>query len=703
MPQVSNTTRLDALIEQATSENIPNGDIDLATSFEVSDVIRSRAIQPKDCMRCLKKRITSTKNNPNVQLSTWRLLDICLKNGGLPFIREICSREFMECFESVIIGSSKEYGGDSYDPDLFRLCCQLLFDLTNLSNIDGNDATRTYNKLTRERNIKFDTEKSNMMDYSVISNNFFDSKTPADWIDSDACMICSDTFNIFNRKHHCRSCGGIFCNKDSAHFIPLPDLGIMDEVRVCDNCYDDYSFKKQKYSNTKKKHRNNHHTKIKTNEEPNFDDDLQKAIALSLQESGQGKEEKIEKEQQQQRELSEEEDPDLKAAIEASLKEAEKEGHMKKETPEPIIPPNTGELSTSEEEDIYLFASLVEKLKGQPVTAVLQDNNLAQLYQNIIALKGKLNSQVAETAYKYNTFIDMNAKLSDITNIYDSILERQLQSINLSQQKKYNSGVGTAPIMPTDPYMYYTQTQQSQYTSPIPQPQYTSPVQLPQYTSPVTQLQYTSALQQPQHTSPVAQPQYTSPVAQPQYTSPVAQPQYTSPVAQPQYTSPAAQPQYTKPSPVQQSEHPSPVLQAPQYQSQPPQSLPQYVPAQNELQSIVFTPSEAPYPEQNDEVIPTKMNKLEDNAVEENGQSFKSETVVPYPIKNDEKEMKEIINDGYANVAGNEAPYPVPITKVKFPTVPVSKPSQVSAGPKKEEEDKESQIQPAQEEMLIEL
>lgn len=61
------------------------------------------------------------------------------------------------------------------------------------------------------------------------------------WIpDNDAplCMNCAVPFHsFFRRRHHCRNCGGVFCNICSSLCTPLPKYGLYKAVRVCKDCF----------------------------------------------------------------------------------------------------------------------------------------------------------------------------------------------------------------------------------------------------------------------------------------------------------------------------------------------------------------------------------------------------------------------------------------------------------------------------------
>ncbi|PPQ82510.1 hypothetical protein CVT26_012928 [Gymnopilus dilepis] len=43
---------------------------------------------------------------------------------------------------------------------------------------------------------------------------------------------CSTSFGIFERQHHCRKCGKIFCNKCSSRIAPLIDVSRLDPCTI---------------------------------------------------------------------------------------------------------------------------------------------------------------------------------------------------------------------------------------------------------------------------------------------------------------------------------------------------------------------------------------------------------------------------------------------------------------------------------------
>ncbi|KZV43468.1 hypothetical protein F511_09911 [Dorcoceras hygrometricum] len=66
------------------------------------------------------------------------------------------------------------------------------------------------------------------------------------WMPDQSCRVCyeCDTqFTLFNRRHHCRLCGRIFCGKCTSNWIPTPPSEPeipreeWDKIRVCNYCF----------------------------------------------------------------------------------------------------------------------------------------------------------------------------------------------------------------------------------------------------------------------------------------------------------------------------------------------------------------------------------------------------------------------------------------------------------------------------------
>jgi len=58
---------------------------------------------------------------------------------------------------------------------------------------------------------------------------------------------CSKVFNFFERRHHCRKCGGIYCKEHTSHYLYINHLaqfttgGRGTLSKVCDSCIEEYN------------------------------------------------------------------------------------------------------------------------------------------------------------------------------------------------------------------------------------------------------------------------------------------------------------------------------------------------------------------------------------------------------------------------------------------------------------------------------
>ncbi|CAI2351251.1 unnamed protein product [Caenorhabditis sp. 36 PRJEB53466] len=211
--------RFQRVLDQATDSTLvePNWE----GIITCTDMIRSGEVPAKPSLQAIRKRLQH--ENPHVVNHTLLVLDACVKNCGHKVHSEVATREFMEDFKNLVTENKYE---EVKNKSLEMLQCWA----TAFANKPEYKMVVDTHNLMKLAGFDFPSLKE--------ADAMFMAQVAPEWAEGPECYRCRSVFTVFTRKHHCRACGQIFCDKCSSREMTLPQFGIEKEVRVCETCFE---------------------------------------------------------------------------------------------------------------------------------------------------------------------------------------------------------------------------------------------------------------------------------------------------------------------------------------------------------------------------------------------------------------------------------------------------------------------------------
>ncbi|KAF1758276.1 hypothetical protein GCK72_014734 [Caenorhabditis remanei] len=212
-------SKFQKVLEQATDSTLvePNWE----GIITCTDMIRSGEVPARPSLQAIRKRLQH--ENPHVVNHTLLVLDACVKNCGHKVHAEVATREFMEDFKNLVTENKYD---EVKNKSLEMLQCWA----TAFANKPEYKMVVDTHNLMKLAGFDFPSLKE--------ADAMFMAQVAPEWADGPECYRCRSIFTVFTRKHHCRACGQIFCDKCSSREMALPQFGIEKEVRVCETCYE---------------------------------------------------------------------------------------------------------------------------------------------------------------------------------------------------------------------------------------------------------------------------------------------------------------------------------------------------------------------------------------------------------------------------------------------------------------------------------
>ncbi|CAF4579133.1 unnamed protein product, partial [Rotaria sp. Silwood1] len=189
---LSNTKIFDKLFEKATSPLLLEPDWE--SILQLCDIVKSQEVTAKYAVQSIKKKFGH--ENAHVVFSSLLCLESIVKNCGGSIHKEAAQRDMIDALRELA-----KNGPDLIRDKVLELIQCWSYGLGQQHKI----FTDTYNLMKLE-NYRFPPLKESE---AMFENN----DIAPEWKDDKECFRCRQPFTTFIRKHHCRACGDIFCDK----------------------------------------------------------------------------------------------------------------------------------------------------------------------------------------------------------------------------------------------------------------------------------------------------------------------------------------------------------------------------------------------------------------------------------------------------------------------------------------------------------
>jgi growth factor-regulated tyrosine kinase substrate len=320
-------------------------------------------------------------------------VDTCIKNGGDHFLAEIASKEFIDEMSGIMqspVSHRTSYkvfktNGQTVSAEVRNMAIKdfQTWALLLEPKPEFRLISESYHSLKGMAKVQFPTPTNQT------GKALLDTRVPPAWVDSDVCMRCRTAFSFTNRKHHCRNCGQVFDQQCSSKLSEIEYYGITTPVRVCDTCHEKLQKKPPVIKARTRRTRQD------------LDADIQRAIELSLADGqpdglrNMGSEPPL---RRQGEGHVEDDDEELRMAIEASLRESEME---RPSAPNGMDEPEykplpTFDLTPRETETVLTFSNTLDQMAAYGERDLRRFPYAHVLYEQAYAVGGKLQRNAEE-------------------------------------------------------------------------------------------------------------------------------------------------------------------------------------------------------------------------------------------------------------------------------------------------------------------